>query len=277
MKNLLRLIQRFHLTFVFVLLEAVALLLLVNHNNYQRTRFYNSGNILVGSIYKETSDLNDYFNLKKINIDLAEENTMLKNLILHNISAPQDSIISFSDSLTGDNFRFVQARVINNSVNRLRNYITLNKGTLDGLKPEMGVVAPRGVVGKIIQCSNNYSVVIPIINPRLRISTKIAKNGFFGSLIWDGYNPTLAHLEEIPYHVDLNVGDKLITSGYSGTFPEGIVVGHVKKIKRITGENFYNILVELSVDFNNISLVEAIENTTRQELENIETSITSND
>ena len=277
MRNLLRLIQRFHLTFVFLLLEVVALLLLVNHNNYQRTRFYNSGNVVVGSIYKETSRLNDYINLKKINLDLAEENVMLKNLLLHNVSPSSDSVISFSDSLISDNFKFIQTRVINISVNRLRNYITLNKGTLDGLKPEMGVIAPRGVVGKIIQCSNNYSVVIPIINPQLRISTKIEKNGAFGSLVWDGYDAGLAHLEEIPYHVDLQVGDKLITSGYSGTFPEGIMVGHVKEVKRITGENFYDILVDLSVDFNNISLVEAIENTTRKELENIQNSTLTND
>lgn len=273
MRNLLRLIQRFHLTFLFILLEAVALLLLVNHNNYQRTRFYNSGNIVAGSIFEKASTLNDYFNLKNINTDLAAENTMLKNLILHQIKTPADSAISFSDSLIGENFRFVPARVINISVNKLRNYITLNKGSQDGIKPEMGIIAPRGVVGKVVQCSDHYSVVIPIINPQLRISTKIAKNGFFGSLVWDGYDPRYAYLEEIPYHVPLEVGDKLITSGFSGTFPEGIVVGFVKEVERVTGENFYNIRVELSVDFHNISHVEAIENITREELQNIEESV----
>lgn len=277
MNNLLRLIQRFHLFFVFIILEAIALLLLVNHNNYQHTRFYNSGNSVAGTIYKKTSNLHDYFMLIQTNKDLAEENVMLKNLILHNQKPNKDSLIIFNDSVIQANHNYIAARIINNSVNKIKNYITLDKGSLDGITPEMGVVSPRGVVGKIIQCSDHYSVVIPIINPRLRISTKIAKNNFFGSLVWDGLNPQIARLEEIPHHVIIEVGDRLITSGYSGAFPEGLLVGTIIDYKRIDGQNFYDISVKLSVDFNNLSYVEVIENKTINEQLLLEQSLLTDD
>lgn len=215
--------------------------------------------------------------LIKTNKDLAEENVMLKNLILHSKRPNKDSIITFNDSLTQVNYKFIAARIINNSVNKVKNYITLNKGTEDGIEQEMGVVSPRGVVGKIIQCSKHYSVVIPIINPRLRISTKIAKNNFFGSLVWDGEDPQIARLEEIPHHVSIDIGDQLITSGYSGTFPGGILVGTIKDYKRIEGENFYDITVKLSVNFNNLSYVEVIDNQTINEQLRLEKDLLTDD
>lgn len=167
-------------------------------------------------------------------------------------------------------YRFIPARVINNSVNRQNNYITINKGRLDGVKPEMGIVGPNGIVGIITNVTDHYATGPTVLNKRWRVSAKIKKSSYFGSLNWDGLDYRTAQLNEIPFHVELTEGDTLVTSGYSSVFPEGIMIGRIEKFEIGSGDNFYQINVRLSTNFKTLTHVEIIDDKDIGELKTLE-------
>ncbi len=258
MKNLLHFIVRFHFTILFVVIEIFCLLLLVSYNNYQKTEFLNSSNVITGSIYDRVSSTTDYLALAKTNEQLNRENTRLKNILAESFKASVDSSNLYNDSLYQQQYIYRTAKIINNSVNRQLNYITLNKGKIHGIKPEMAVVTGNGVVGVINSVSKNFSTAISLLNSRIKVSAKIKKNNYFGSLTWDGKNYKTARLYEIPFHVQIQVGDTIVTSGYSSIFPEGILLGTVQEVLPESGGNFHDVVIDLSNDFKGISYVKVI-------------------
>jgi rod shape-determining protein MreC len=169
----------------------------------------------------------------------------------------------------GRQFLYSQARVINNSVNKEFNFITINKGSLHGVRTEMAVSSPEGVVGIVFSVSKHFSVILPVLNRNFRLSAKIKRNNYFGSLTWPGGSPEQAILTDIPYHVALNIGDTIVTSGYSAIFPEGLMVGTIAEYSRQEG-NFNTITARLSVDFRNLEYVYLIDNLLYQEQVNLE-------
>ncbi len=236
----------------------VCFLLIVNNNNYHKTIFLNSNNALSGGIYNKVTSFSDYIRLTEINDQLSKENTQLHNLLSENYKLTADSFFFFEDSLFKQQYVYRSAKVINNSINKQRNYITLNKGRKHGIKPEMGVIANNGVVGIVKSVSDNYSTVLSLLNSRLKISAKIKKNNHHGSLYWDGKDYRRAKLIEIPSHVNINVGDTITTSSFSSVFPEGILIGTADKILPSSGGNFREIIVLLSNDFNQLAYVDVI-------------------
>lgn len=260
---------------LFLLLEGVALTLLFTYNSYQRSRYLNSSNRITGNIYDTYNSVVQYFHLTQINKNLAEENAELRTLLKNRagIVAADDSMF-ISGQETDTLYRFTPARVINNSVNRQFNYFTLNKGREDGIESDQGVISGGGIVGVVTQVSESYAVGISVLNSRWSISAMVKKSGYFGSLIWRGENYSVADLTEIPLHVDISPGDSVVTSGYSSIFPEGIMIGTIQDFSRPAGENYYNIKVELSTDFKNLSYVEVIENQDKPEIEKLENIIT---
>jgi len=236
----------------------VCLLLLVNNNNYHKTVFLNSNNAISGGIYEKVTSFSDYIRLTNINDQLSQENTLLHNLLAENFKFSADSFFFYNDSIFKQQFVYRSAKVINNSVNKQRNYITLNKGRDQGIKPEMGVVANNCVVGIVKSVSNNYSTVLSLLNSRLKISAKIKKNNHHGSLYWDGKDYRKARLTEIPSHVEINIGDTIITSSYSSIFPEGLLLGTASEVLPSSGGNFREIVILLSNDFNQLSYVDVI-------------------
>ncbi len=258
MKNLLHFIVRFHFTILFVVIEIFCLLLLVSYNNYQKTEFLNSSNVVTGSIYDRVSSTTDYLALAETNEQLNRENTKLKNILAESFKVSVDSSHLYNDSLYQQQYIYRTAKIINNSVNKQLNYITLNKGKIHGIKPEMAVVTDNGVVGVINSVSDNFSTAISLLNSRIRVSAKIKKNNYFGSLTWDGKNYKTARLYEIPFHVQIQVGDTIVTSGYSSIFPEGILLGTVQEVLPESGGNFHDVVIDLSNDFKGISYVKVI-------------------
>lgn len=258
MKNLLHFIVRFHFTILFVVIEIFCLLLLVSYNNYQKTEFLNSSNVVTGSIYDRVSSTTDYLALAETNEQLNRENTKLKNILAESFKVSVDSSYLYNDSLYQQQYIYRTAKIINNSVNKQLNYITLNKGKIHGIKPEMAVVTDNGVVGVINSVSDNFSTAISLLNSRIRVSAKIKKNNYFGSLTWDGKNYKTARLYEIPFHVQIQVGDTIVTSGYSSIFPEGILLGTVQEVLPESGGNFHDVVIDLSNDFKGISYVKVI-------------------
>jgi len=166
-------------------------------------------------------------------------------------------------------YRFIPAEVINNSINRQNNFITLNKGKKDGIRPEMGIVGPTGIVGIITHVSGHYSSGATVLNRRWRVSAKLKNSNYFGSLVWDGLSYQTAQLNEIPFHVELAAGDTIVTSGYSTVFPEGIMIGQIKKVDIGSGDNFYAIDVSLSTNFMTLTYVEVVEDKDTDEIKNL--------
>jgi rod shape-determining protein MreC len=263
-----------------VLLEAICFSLIVTYNNFQRANFLDSGNFFSGSVLEWVSSYKQYFNLKKVNVRLAEENALLRtalqdHLIKTNYNKPilLDSLYLPSlkiDSLKKANFVFSTARVINNSVNQQHNFITINKGRFNGVKPDMGVIAEGKVVGLVWNVSEHFSTVISLLNSRWKLSAKIKSNNYFGSLSWNGRDYRKAILNEIPYHVPVQKGDTVVTTGYTPSFPEGLVIGTISDYSVGSGSNFYNIEVTVAADFKNIVMVGLIENKQKAEINQLE-------
>jgi rod shape-determining protein MreC len=260
---------------LFLLLEGIALTLLFSYNSYQRSKYLNSSNNVTGNIYQTYNSVIQYFQLAAVNKKLSQENAELRTMLEN-----QPGIVSADDSMyvskveTDTLYKFIPAKIINNSVNRPFNYFTLNKGREDGVKQDQGVISTNGIVGVVTHVSKSYAVGLSVLNSRWSISAMLQKNGYFGSLIWRGTDYTIADLTEIPLHVDVSQGDTIVTSGYSSVFPEGIMIGTIQDFTRPDGENYYNLKVKLSTDFKSLSYVEVIENQDKPEIEELENIIT---
>ena len=269
MKEIIKLILKYHFTIIFILLEIVSFSLIIRHNEYQRAIFSESASTLFGNVSSTITSIKDYFRLKEINESLAKENILLKNR-LEAYEFLQDTIIQrtvVEGSIPV--YEYIGAKQVNATYNRTKNYITLNRGRKNGLQKEMAVCTPEGIVGLIQDLSDHFAVVIPLINVDARISAKIKKNNYYGSLQWDGNDYAYSYLNDIPYHVEVNAGDTIVTSGLSKIFPEGIVVGYVESVDKVTA-NFLKIKVKLAVDFKRINHVYVILNNKKNEQTSLE-------
>jgi len=202
--------------------------------------------------------------LRKENEKLIEENNFLRNELGKYLNFYENTFYEEEDTALGQNYVFTAAKVINNSINKQYNYITINKGSKHEIDIDMAVISSDGVVGKVKAVSKNYSTIISLINRDLIISSKLKNSNYFGPLSWEGDSYREAKLKEIPYHVQLNKGDTIVTSGYSANFPENILIGKILDFK-LEGGNFYKITIELFTDFKNLSNIYVITNLSREE------------
>jgi len=270
MRSLFRFLIRNYFLMMFLALEAISLVLMVSLNNYQRVTFINSSNNLTGSIYEKYSSFDDYFSLSRTNARLAAENASLRKQLQIRILNQEKYPINRPDTVDAPAYIFTSAKVVSNSVNKQFNYITLNKGSRQGIKPDMGIISSEGVVGVITNVSQNYSTGLSLLNKRFSIAAKITKNNYSGSLVWDGEHSNTADLNGIPFHVIVNLGDSVVTSANSGIFPEGIMIGTISKWDVESGTNFFNIKVDLSTNFRTLKYVEVVQNTKHAELKKLE-------
>jgi rod shape-determining protein MreC len=269
MRSLFRFIVRYHFFFLFLLVETFSVGILIQYNRYHRAGFINFTDDIQGFMFNHLGGIRKYTNLRKINQDLAAENNLLRNQLDQYNMLLSNNEISRTDSLPGRLYTYTPATVVNNSVNKQYNFITLNKGEKHGVRQEMAVISPNGVVGVIYGASGHYSTVISLLNRDFRLSAKIRKNDYYGSLYWPGNDYQHATLGEIPYHVELEIGDTIVTSGYSSIFPEGLMVGVISDFQKAQS-NFYIIDVKLSVDFKRLTHVNIIRNLLIEEQADLE-------
>jgi rod shape-determining protein MreC len=269
MRNLLMFIWKNNFFFLFIILEVAAFSLIFRHNKFQATGFFNSSNAVVGNIYNSFNNIASYFDLKAQNELLVAENARLLSNAEGSFFKLDSSVVAAPDSFIHDTlkhkFEFREANAVNFSINRRNNFITLNKGSLHGIEPLMGVIAPDGIVGIVKDVSENFSSVISVLNKNTIVSSKLKKSGYKGALMWEGGDPTIAHLYDIPKHAKLTIGDTIISSGASTIFPEGIMVGTIADYKLKDGDNFYQISIKLSTDFGKLGYVYVIKNLMSQE------------
>ncbi len=278
MRNLFAFIYRFRAFLIFVLLEVLCVFMIVRYNTYQGAAFFNSANSYVGRVLEFQSRLTDYFRLSSVNSTLARENAVLRQEILRyklqqqtdSATVLADTMFVTVDSATVAPYYLHAGRVINNSVRRTNNYLTLSVGTADGVKPGMGVIAPNGVVGRVKTVSEHYATVTSLLHSQLLISAKIKKNNTFGTIKWTGGDYRTALLDYIPLHIKPAKGDTIVTSGFNTVFPEGIMIGTISSVEKELDKSFYTIKVKLSVDFAKLSYVYVVENPKKDEREILE-------
>lgn len=254
MRKLISFLINHSLIFVYAFYLVICFVLLFKFNPYQQSVFFSSANEMAGRFYIMTSGITGYFGLQEINRDLQKQNGNLEMELIRlrdevsRLSGDSLLVRTSADSSLS-RYDFQIAQVINNSVFKTHNYITLNKGRKDGIHSEMGVIDQNGIVGIVNVVSDHYAVAISLLNPKLRLSCKVKGSNYFGSLVWDGKDPRFAVLEELPRHVKFVKGDTIVTSGYSSVFPEGLMVGTVDGFSKQRNDNFYALTVKLSTDF----------------------------
>lgn len=253
MHNLLAFLTKYYHWLIFLLLEVVSGVMLFNYNRYQGSVWVSSANAVVGKVYEWQSAIIHYFSLSpraewltQRNIFLEQENGRLRQLLADSNDSTE---LERQEMAHLNQFQFIPAKVVSNSVSNLDNLITINRGQSDGVEPDMGVVCGTGVVGVVYQSSDHYSVVLPLLNRRSRISCTIRGKGYFGYLTWNGQDPMRAYVEDIPRHAKFEKGDWLETSGFSSIFPAGISVGKIVDVEDSPDGMSYRLHVLLSTDF----------------------------
>lgn len=279
MRNLLNFLLKYNYWFLFILLEVICFVLLFRFNNYQQSVYFTSANVVTGKVYEVSGSVSSYFHLKSVNEDLLDRNMLLEQQIANLENALRerqvDSVIVNSiRNLDNKDYQIFKAHVIRNSLNQADNYITLDKGSSSGIRPEMGVVDGNGVVGIVYKTSPNYSLVISVLNSKSSISCKIVGSEYFGYLKWEHGDSRYAYLKDLPRHAEFNLGDTVVTSGYSTVFLAGVMVGTVDDMSDSNDGLSYLLKIKLATDFGKLGDVRVIARTgqmEQQELENMST------
>jgi rod shape-determining protein MreC len=264
MRNLLNFLAKYNHLIIFLILEGIAVYLVSTGNSYHNARIIKGIRGLTTGIEKRVSNTRSYFRLREISQALAWENASLRNAIERSVSREDILFVPVTDTIRQQQYSYSTAGVVSNSVNRQKNFFTLNKGRNQGLSIDMAVNDGNNAAGVIVGCSENYSVVMSLLNLDFKLSARIKSNGYFGSLSWDGRDYRHAVLNEIPQHVTFGIGDTIETTGYSAVFPEGILVGTVSDFEKAGGD-FFSIDVLLLTDFKKLHFVNVIGNLEKRE------------
>jgi len=269
MSNLLALLQRYYVLLMFLILQVFALVTLFSENNFHRKEFIRHSSDFAGWIYEKRDNFTSYLRLSEINDQLALENAMLRSLLPENYLQLDSTSLQELNAKGQVLFKYTPAKVVNVTVSRKRNYITVNRGMAAGVEPEMGVIANGAIVGIVSSVSKHYSVIMPVLNTKFQGSVKMKKSGEFGILEWLGGDPEYAYVKEMPKHVYIQVGDSVVTTGYSSHFPEGIMVGKVEALEDKPEENFHRVKVKLETDYRKLGWVQLVKNIYKAEQDSI--------
>ena len=272
MRNIFVFIRRYINFLFFLVLQGFCLFLLFSYNRFHNAIFMNIANEVTGKIYKQYNNVEYYFQLKRTNDSLIKANERLYNKLRQDFSMPDTANRVALDTIKVDSiekyrkFLYMQSKVIGNTVNLPNNYIQLDRGALQGLKKDLGVIdANNAVVGTVIDVSNNYAVVMSLLHMQSSISAKLRKTGELGTVVWDGKTPNIVVLKDIGKNAKVNIGDSVITSGFSDKFPYGLLIGTIDEIITDKSSNSYTLRVKTAANFNTIQFVYVINNFQKDE------------
>lgn len=272
MLNLWRFINRFNAFFLLMIYFSISIILLVRNNDFQRASTFNTSNQIIGSIYEKVNGIEKYLHLSAVNDSLAKENVALRNQLKS--SFYNDSVVNkkVTDTVNHVQYEYVEAEVVNKSITARNNYITINRGSKAGIKKGMGVIGPDGVVGIVWNVSENFSSIQSILHEDTRITSSIEGTPYFGPLKWDGKDPSIVTLTDIPNQLNLKKTARVLTSGLSVIFPKGILIGTVLKSGVKSGGSFLDISVKLATNFYALQYVYVIKNNLQKEQETLESA-----
>jgi rod shape-determining protein MreC len=275
MRNIFLFIRRYLNFLFFLVLQIIALSMLFRYNKFHQATFAGVAKELTGGIYDRANNVEYYFHLKKTNDSLATENARLRNMLAVNFEAADTAARVVTDTFAIDSVKqtrkylWREARVSNNSTSTQNNYITIHRGENQGVKRDMGVISPSGIVGVVVNTSANYATVMSLLHRQSRMRASLKKSGETGTVQWDGNSPLYLTLIDIPKSARIAKGDSVITS-YSDRFPPGLVVGTVQDIVEDKSSNFYTLRLRPATNFFNLQYVYVIENLQRNEQKQLE-------
>lgn len=277
MRTLLNFLVKHRAWFVFIFYVSISCGLLFRNNPYQRHVYLTSASRVTGAVYKLSNSVTGYFNLRSINEDLQRQNAQLTTelLALRN-EAEQLRLQVYGDTMQVieplQQYDFILAKVINNTISKPYNYITIDKGRLDGVMPEMGVMDQNGIIGVVEIVNDHYARILSVLHPEFRLSCKLKDNDVIGSLVWDGKDCRTALVEELPKHTIFHPGDTIITSGFSTLFPPGIPIATVIERASTNDDNFYSLRVKLLTEFSQLSTARIVVNRNAESIREIESN-----
>lgn len=271
MQRLFLFLFQYRAFITFLFLELFCIWLIVNNNPYQGAKFFNSSNRYAGGIAQLSSGVTDYFGLKRVNNELAVENAKLKKKISQlNQNLYDLNVQEIKDFDIINQYDYISAKVIKNSVRQLENYITINKGKVDGIEPGMAAIDNFGIVGKVKTVSRHFSLITSILHKDVLVSAKIFRTGDLCTIKWDGLNPYSAKVWYVPRHIQLQQGDTVVTSGYNAVFPQDMPIGTIEEFELSDDSPFYDVKIKLANDLNSLSYVYLIKNNLKVELDSIQ-------
>ncbi|MFD1293367.1 rod shape-determining protein MreC [Lutibacter holmesii] len=272
MQQIIYFFKKFRFFLLFLLLEIVGLYFTIQHHSYHKSKFVSSANAITGGIYKKTTAISDYFHLKAENKLLNEENTRLKNLLENKeVEYSVNFLVKDSTKYT-KKYEYIAAKIIKNDYTKRNNFLTLNKGTEQGLASDMGVINGKGIIGVVKNISANYASVLSILNKTSKINVSLKNSDHFGTLIWNGEDYNILQISDIPRQAQLKIGDTILTGGKSVIFPEGILVGTIKDFK-FENNQYQEINVQLFNDMSALGHVQVIKNLEKEEYKKLEQTL----
>ena len=278
MRNVFLFIRR-HFTFLFFLvLQIIALSFLFRYNKFHEAAFLNVSTEVTGRLNEKYNNIEYYFQLKKTNESLVQENLRLRQQLKENYEGPDSNARLIHDTIRTDSgktifkYRILEAKVVNNTTALPANYLTIHRGFREGVRVNMGVTGPQGIVGSVINVSENFAIVMSMLHPQFKVVVKLKNGGETGTVEWDGLNPHFVTLRAIPKSAKVAVGDTVLTSQTSSLFPANLLVGTIEEIVPDNSTNFYNLKVRLATNFSNIEYAYVIDNLQYDEQKRLEDS-----
>ena len=278
MRNVFLFIRR-HFNFLFFLvLQIISLSFLFRYNKFHEAAFLNVSTEITGRFNQRYNNIEYYFQLKKTNESLVNENLRLRQLLKENYEGPDSNRRLINDTIRADSgksilkYQIMEAKVVNNTTALRANYLTIHRGFAQGVRTNMGVTGPQGIVGSIINVSRNFAIVLSMLHPQFKVVVKLKRGGETGTIDWDGLSPNFVTLHAIPKSARVNVGDTVITSQTSSLFPANLMVGTIEEVVPDNSSNFYTLKVRTATNFSNIEYVYVIDNTQFDEQKTLEDS-----
>lgn len=278
MRNVFLFIRRYSNFIFFLVLQIIALSFLIRYNKFHEAAFMNVAGEVTGRLDEKYNGIEYYFQLKKTNEELNRENEHLHQMLRENFEGIDSSKRMIVDTILSDSFRRIQkyfylrAKVVGNTVSSQANFLTIHRGAAQNVKPNMGVVSPQGIVGTVVNVSENYSSVMSLLHRQYKVVVKLKNGGERGTVEWDGVNPMYVSLKDIPKSAKVSKGDTVVTSSTSSLFPGNIMVGTISDVMDDKSSNFYSLRLKTATNFFNVEYVYVIENTQYDEQKRLEDS-----
>jgi rod shape-determining protein MreC len=276
MRNVFLFIRRYFTFLIFLVLQILALTFLFRYNRFHEAAFLGVASEITGRVNKRYNNVEYYFRLKKTNEALVNENASLRSLLKESYEWPDSTSNLVVDSIRVDSvlkyqrFRYHPAKVVGSFVVTQTNYLTIHRGAAQGIRKDMGVVSSQGIVGRVVNVSNNYATVMSALSMQFKVKAKLKKTGENGTIEWDGVSPSYILLKDIPNSAKLTKGDTVVTSELSSIYPPNIMVGTVQEVFKQQSSNFFTIRLKTATNFYNVQYVNVIEDLQKEERQQLE-------
>lgn len=276
MRNIFLFIRRYFNFLSFLALQALALSFLFRYNKFHEAAFAGVANEITGRVNEQYNTIDYYFKLKRANENLVKENVALREMLRSNYQPADTTQRLVVDSIRVDSLKpfqryvYREAKVVGSFITTQTNFVTIHRGSNQGVRPDMAVIGSNGVVGRVVNTSANFSTVMTMISRQFKVDGKLKNSGERGSIGWDGQNPRIVHMRNIPKSVPVQKGDSVLTSELSSIFPPNILIGTVDSVMNDPSTNFYNLRLKTGTNFSTVQFVYVVQNTQAEEQQKLE-------